>query len=56
LGNSLYGVRANILDVAARPFKQKTRMDEPVGSLTTSAGVTNLYQTGMESPETAFNG
>jgi hypothetical protein len=27
LGNSLYGVRANILDVPARPFKQKTRMD-----------------------------
>jgi hypothetical protein len=27
LGNSLYGVQGNILDVAARPFKQKTRMD-----------------------------
>jgi len=27
LGNSLYRVRANILDVAAPPFKQKTRMD-----------------------------
>jgi hypothetical protein len=27
LDGSLFGVRVNILDVAARPFKQKTRID-----------------------------
>jgi hypothetical protein len=62
LGNSLHGVWANILDVAARPFKQKTRIDAmsligSPGPLTACGGTSSVHSDGDGvPPETACHG